>query len=566
MMRSSACAELAHGRDAATLRVVEPLVLQHLQHAEHAVHRGADLVTHGGKEGGLGLVGRLGTFLGGRQHFFAVFRCGRVDRNPQQAAVGEWHKAIREVSAGQGAAFEAVAARPQDQRQALAHLGFHVIDRPVLATLSQETHRVSKRRAQLCNFRRVALLLDMLTVDKPQAQLPVEYVDAFGDIVDHGLQQLASAFDVGARGFGGFLRFGERFLALLQLRDVAVDAENRSVLERLVADLDVMTARRGPLEANAARRAQMVDQLLDLCLDVVDLAEVAALDLESTHLGHHAAGEHDVGRIALEFHHALVDEIGPHVVAHRSHERDTVIHIVDHGGEDFARALGVGARRLRRLLGDRQLLFALLELGDVAVDAEQAAVGERLVVELDVAAADRQAVVAHAARGEHHFAPFAHQGLDVLDRTEIAALGLETDDVLAGISCRGDLGWDPQRLHEFVVAEPEAELLVEQDNAVIHVVEHGLQDLAGVLDIRLGGGQRLLALLEVGDVAVEPEPAAVAQRLERELDVSAGGGAPLVAASARLHRARRQLLDLACDVGDRAVIAAFDQNPDQITN
>ena len=38
--------------------------LQHVDHAQNAVHRRADLVAHRGKEGRLGLVGALGLALG----------------------------------------------------------------------------------------------------------------------------------------------------------------------------------------------------------------------------------------------------------------------------------------------------------------------------------------------------------------------------------------------------------------------------------------------------------------------------------------------------------------------
>ena len=48
--------------------LVEALVFEHFHHAEHAVHRRADFVAHGGEEGGLGLVGgfRLGASRGFR--------------------------------------------------------------------------------------------------------------------------------------------------------------------------------------------------------------------------------------------------------------------------------------------------------------------------------------------------------------------------------------------------------------------------------------------------------------------------------------------------------------------
>ena len=149
---------------------------------------------------------------------------------------------------------------------------------------------------------------------------------------------LPRALGVGARGFGRLLGGGERVLALLQLGDVAVDADDGAVVERLVAHLDVMAAGGGPLEAHAARRAHVLDLLADLGLDVVDRAEIAALDLEAPDVAHQAAGIHHVGRIVLELHHPLVDEMHADVVALRRHQRDAVVHVVDHGGEDVARA------------------------------------------------------------------------------------------------------------------------------------------------------------------------------------------------------------------------------------
>ena len=87
----------------------------------------------------------------------------------------------------------------------------------------------------------------------------------------------------------------------------------------------------------------MSDQLLDLGLDVIDIAEIAALDLEAAHIAHHAAGEHHIGWIALELHHALVDEVAAHIaIVRRRHQRETVVHVVDHGGENGTRALDLG--------------------------------------------------------------------------------------------------------------------------------------------------------------------------------------------------------------------------------
>ena len=94
---------VAHGRDGAALRGVEPLAVEHFHHAEHAVHRRADLVAHGGKEGRLRLVGgfRLGAVaLGRRQRhlggvlrfglrLLALLQLGDVAEHAEEAAIRE---------------------------------------------------------------------------------------------------------------------------------------------------------------------------------------------------------------------------------------------------------------------------------------------------------------------------------------------------------------------------------------------------------------------------------------------------------------------------------------------
>ena len=102
-----------------------------------------------------------------------------------------------------------------------------------------------------------------------------------------------------------------------------------------------------------------------------------------------------------------------------------------------------------------------------------------------------------------------------------AALRLEADHLVAGgagrrsISRRVALPLDVN-----AVAELPAEILVPQRDAVVHVVEDGLHQLAGALDVLLGRGQRLLALTQLGDVAEHREDAAVADRLEVVFDDS----------------------------------------------
>ena len=54
----------------------------------------------------------------------------------------------------------------------------------------------------------------------------------------------------------------------------------------------------------------------------------------------------------------------------------------------------------------------------------------------------------------------------------------------------GHLGRILMQLQDAVVDELQIEVLVEQHHAVVHVVEHGLHDAAGALDV-------LLAVLQV---------------------------------------------------------------------
>src|SRR5207247_333121 len=78
--------------------------------------------------------------------------------------------------------------------------------------------------------------------------------------------------------------------------------------------------------------------------------------------------------------------------------------------------------------------------------------------------------------------------------------------------------------------------------------------------------KRRLAVLELGDVAVEPEQLAVAERLEVELDVFSALRAPLVADAVRPGQARDQLLDLGVHVLDRSIFAALDLKADDLAH
>ena len=227
------------------------------------------------------------------------------------------------------------AARIANTLDACFNRLLHVDAGAEVAAFDHGAERIEARCPGPRDFHRPVLQLQHPLVDELDAEILVQHLDAFGHVVEHGLHDLTGPLGVGARGLGRFLRGGKRCLALLQLGDIAVNADDGAVVERLVANLDVVAARRNPLEPDTTRHLEMIDQLADLGLDVVDLVEIAAANLEAADVAHHGPGKHDVGRVALEFHHTLVDEVAAHIaIGGRRHQCEAVIHVVDHGGED----------------------------------------------------------------------------------------------------------------------------------------------------------------------------------------------------------------------------------------
>src|SRR5205823_9255176 len=108
--------------------------------------------------------------------------------------------------------------------------------------------------------------------------------------------------------------------------------------------------------------------------------------------------------------------------------------------------------------GRCQRLLALAELGDVAIDAEQAAVTDRLERELDVAACRQAALVARPGRVHDPRRQLPHLLLDVLDRTVIAALNRETEDVRDGLPRPPHFGWIAHHVVEPTVGELPAQI------------------------------------------------------------------------------------------------------------
>ena len=290
----------------------------------------------------------------------------------------------------------------------------------------------------------------------------------------------------------------------------------------------------------------------------------------------------DFGRVALKFHQPLIGELDVEIAVEQHH---AVAHVVEHGLQHGAGFFSLGARGLGRFLRGRECFLALLEFGDVAIEREQPAVLERLEGEFDELAAGGAALVMRA--GAHDGDPSLRLcfNLRFRDRAEIPAPRLESENVIGGDTGTGDVRREPLEVHELPIDELPAHVLVEQHDAVAHVVEHGLHDLAGAIDLAarggrfgartlggiargfgglLGGGERLLALLEVRDVAIDPEHSTVAERLEGELDESPVLQTPLVMGTSRCADPREALLDQGFGVIGGAIFAPDRMQPDQL--
>src|SRR6185295_19328037 len=118
--------------------------------------------------------------------------------------------------------------------------------------------------------------------------------------------------------------------------------------------------------------------------------------------------------------------------------------------------------------------LTVLQLGDVAVNAEQSAVLQWLEREFEIFAARGALLVAAAARALDQRDALPHGALDVLGRAELAALGEDADHLMAGNAGLELVRRIAPHLDAEAVAEAPQKTLVPQRDAVAHVVEHGL--------------------------------------------------------------------------------------------
>ena len=220
------------------------------------------------------------------------------------------------------------------------------------------------------------------------------------------------------------------------------------------------------------------------------------------------------------------------LVAHRRHlgiaqARRGPHQRVEHGAQIEMRA----GDELEHVGRRRQRLLALLELGDVVPDAQQALVRQSREGELDVASARGAALVAVAALLEEERQSRARCRLGVGGRAEIAALGHEAGDVLERDARTAEFRRKLVQLHQLPVGELAASVGVEQHDAFAHVVEHRLHHRARALDVGARRGERGLAILQIGDVVVPGQQRLLAlvfdriHRIERPPQVSVGASA-----------------------------------------
>ena len=376
-----------------------------------------------------------------------------------------------------------------------------------------------------------------------------------------------------ARGLGRLLGGGERFLALLQLGDVAVDAEQAAIVERLVAELDIAAVRSAPLVTVAARREHALLRALEPALrDRRPCRDRRARSGSAPCRGRAGRGRGTradtrgpsmCARLEKRQRKSLSNSVTPSVML------SSTVCMISRVCLDVAMR-GGGLR-----LGGVELALALARLGDVAGDADHAA---RAAVrpahhdavlarpapgavapakaELDVEPRNFALVergdhprVLRAVVGMHHFGERADRPefrqVEHLDqrRGEIHHAGVEVDVVGAGADADRFQRHRVARLQVAVVERRQGELLARA---------------------RLRGLQRKIALLDLGDVADRTDSAlrAAVGPAERDAVLAHPAPGPVLGAIARVtDKARRfalQMLDEpAAEIGQSPDGCAF---------
>src|SRR4029079_13568507 len=167
---------------------------------------------------------------------------------------------------------------------------------------------------------------------------------------------------------------------------------------------------------------------------------------------------------------------------------------------------------------------AVLQLGDVADNRDDVAIPERDETELEMPAVRRAPLEIAAGRLGDKLKARTGELLGIFGSAEVAALGLKPQDIQQRQIWLDDVWRELKEVNEALVGEFQAIVGIEQRYPVAHVVQHRLHDAARLLD-------RLLAILQLGNVAVDSECATIHQWAVGELDVAAARREPLVAAT-----------------------------------
>ena len=335
-----------------------------------------------------------------------------------------------------------------------------------------------------------------------------------------------------------------RLAGALEVGDVAEHAEPPAIAEHGQPEMQHVLATLEQHPALGARGEDLLARLDELgALGGIHLAEVAALDL--------VVEDRPGVRQPLQGRAIEVEELERRLVEEQPLavgvvDQQRVRHLVEHGLQGAARAL--------------ELLLVRLELGDVAIGHQQAA-----VVQLVRGDLERESVAAGAherlnvAVLDDGHAP-GQLGFDVGDRAKVAARELEADDV-------GEIdgGGDGRRIEvekaaEGGVVEQQPAVRRVERRPVAHVVEHRAHGGARALLLGLRLGEAAFLLDDVGEVAMHGQHAAAGQRPVGDLDGAAGDGAPPLGRLARQVEARDAAGDPALQAAgqrlERAVVAA----------
>jgi hypothetical protein len=285
-----------------------------------------------------------------------------------------------------------------------------------------------------------------------------------------------------------------------------------------------------------------VDGVADVALGLLRGAELAGRGLHGHDLGMQHAGPEGVA----DAHHLAAEGVGRQQPVLGVEQRDAVAHVVQH--------------RLHHGRAGGGFLLRVGQRGDVGEAADPAAARDGIGPDLDDGAVGPAPRV--VAGGPPRIQPPRQpEGLRILRRTELALRGLHAQEVVDRGAGDEALQRQAGELGGQVVGDEQAAVIVVEDDAVAHVVEHGLQ--RGGAARRLGLGRDLR-----GDVGIAADEAAVRKLVGDDLDrralVAAAAvavGPVQLAAAPACEEARRRLAAAMDAVGDLQLAQLVERDP-----